>query len=107
MELVGSNGVSLHWNGTALTPQNTGVGSSLFTVHANSARYAAVGGLATGIIVEYEDDAWANVTPDPAPFGLSGVALGPDDGGYVVGQYGTVYARDAAGWHPQCVAVAR
>jgi hypothetical protein len=33
---------------------DTGVGSSLFTVHAQDGRYAAVGGLASGIIVEHD-----------------------------------------------------
>ncbi len=41
--LVGSNGVALHWDGAALTPGDTGVGSSLFTVHAAGGRYVAVG----------------------------------------------------------------
>ena len=102
VELVGSNGVSLHWDGTALREDDTGVGSSLFTVHANANRYAAVGGLATGIIVEH-DGAWVNRTPNPAPFGLAGVSLGIGETGFAVGQYGTVLRRDAGGWHPEDV----
>lgn len=95
---VGSNGVALHWDGTSLRPGDTGVGSSLFTVHAAGDRYVAVGGAASGIIVEYEGDAWTNVTPDPPPQGLSGVALGPDGGGIAVGAYGSVYARQDGSW---------
>lgn len=100
--LVGSNGVALHWDGAALQPGETGVGSSLFTVHASEGRYAAVGGAATGIIVEYEDGAWTNVSPTdtPAP-GLSGVVLGADDFGVAVGAFGAVFARDASGWHEE------
>jgi hypothetical protein len=97
--LVGSNGVSLHWNGSAFEPGQTGVGSSLFTVHAREGRYVAVGGAATGIIVENEGDAWVNVTPDPPPSSLAGVTLGADGFGIAVGIFGTVYSRsNEGGW---------
>ncbi len=97
--LVGSNGVALHWDGTALVPGDTGVGSSLFTVHALGGLYAAVGGLATGIIVESTDGTtWRNVTPEPPPMGLAGVTLGADGSGVAVGFEGSMYTRSAAGW---------
>ncbi len=96
--LVGSNGVALHWDGASLSPGSTGVGSSLFTVHASEGRYVAVGGAATGIIVEFENGAWTNVTPDPPSAGLSGVTLGSNGFGIAVGAYGSVLARSNAGW---------
>ncbi|MBK7828235.1 hypothetical protein [Nannocystis sp.] len=96
--LVGSNGVALHWDGKRLGPGDTGVGSSLFTVHERDGKYAAVGGLATGIIVEYDGASWQTVTPDPPPMGLSGVTLGADGFGVAVGSYGGVYTRSDAGW---------
>ena len=96
--LVGSNGVSLHWDGSTLTPGETGVGSSLFTVHANASRFVAVGGFGNGIIVEYEGGAWHNVTPSGIQ-GLSGVYVGEGDFAVAVGAYGTVHLRDAGGWH--------
>jgi hypothetical protein len=117
--LVGSRGVALHWDGAALSPGETGVGSSLFTIHYyagsgagadtgsdsdDSGRYVAVGGSATGIIVERAGPldpsaSWARVTPDPVPPGLSGVSLGPDGSGVAVGSFGAVYTRSpAAGW---------
>lgn len=95
--LVGS-GVSLYWDGEELTEGDTGVGASLFTVHASEQRFAAVGGLATGVIVENSGSGWTNVTPQSAPSGLSGVALSGADGGYAVGVFGTVLARSADGW---------
>lgn len=98
---VGSNGDSLHWDGTAFTPGDTGVGSSLFTVHAYDGRYAAVGGSASGFIVEFDGTAWSNATPDPAPMGLSGVTLGPAGSGVAVGLFGAVYVRDGSGWQPE------
>lgn len=96
--LVGSNGVALHWDGNALTPGTTGVGSSLFTVHEYEGHYTAVGGLATGIIVELDGDTWKNVTPDPAPMGLAGVTLGKDGTGVAVGSFGTVLTRKGDAW---------
>ncbi len=99
--LVGSNGVALHWDGSALSPGDTGVGSSLFTVHARDGLYAAVGGFATGIIVEFDAGEWRNVTPDPPPAGLSGVALGGDGSGIAVGLFGGVYVRDGTTWQAE------
>lgn len=97
--LVGSNGVSLHWNGTELTPGDTGVGSSLFTVFGYAGgSYVAVGGLASGVIVENTSGSWENVTPDPVPQGLAGVSLDDEGSGLAVGLYGTIYTRDDASW---------
>jgi hypothetical protein len=96
--LVGSNGVSLHWDGAAFARGDTGVGSSLFTVHASGGRYAAVGGLATGVIVELDGNDWLDVTPDPPPLSLSGVCLAGGEAGMAVGMLGTVYVRTGAGW---------
>lgn len=96
---VGSNGVALHWDGSAFTSGDTGVGTSLFTVHERDGHYAAVGGLASGFIVEHDGSGWTNVTPtDVPPMGLSGVSLGPDGTGVAVGLFGAVYVRDDAGW---------
>ncbi|MEZ4451440.1 MAG: hypothetical protein R3B09_18365 [Nannocystaceae bacterium] len=98
--LVGSNGVALHWDGSTLTPGDTGIGSSLFTVHAREGRWAAVGGSASGIIIERSGDTWQNVTPDPPPQGLAGVTLGAGGFGVAVGTFGEVYTRSDAGWAP-------
>jgi len=98
---VGSNGVSLHWDGGSLTAADTGIGSSLFTVHGNGSRFAAVGGLGNGIIIEYEGGAWHNVTPSTTLPGMSGIYVGADASGVAVGSYGTVYVRDAGGWHEE------
>lgn len=100
---VGSNGVALHWDGAAFTPGETGIGSSLFTVHAGGGRYAAVGGNASGFIVEHEGAQWVDVTPQPPPMGLSGVSLGDGDLGVAVGVLGAIYVRGASGWEPEDV----
>jgi hypothetical protein len=96
--LVGSNGVALRWDGSTLVPGDTGVGSSLFTVHESEGRYAAVGGLASGIVVEYDGSQWTDVTPDPPPQGLAGVTLGGGGAGIAVGTFGGVLTRSNAGW---------
>lgn len=97
--MVGTNGLTVRWDGQSLTEGNAGVSESLFTVHANADRYAAVGGFGSGIILENDGGPdWANVTPDPPPPAFSGVCLGQGDTGYAVGQFGAVYQRDASGW---------
>lgn len=96
--LVGSGSVSLHWDGQTLSDGQTGVGGSLFTVHGLDGRYVAVGGVVSGIIVEYDGSTWTDVTPTSAFSGLSGVVLAGDEGGYAVGQFGSVFQRDASGW---------
>lgn len=99
--LVGSGSVSFQWNGTTLTEGQTGVGGSLFTVHGRGGRYAAVGGLGSGVIVEYDGNTWQDVTPPSVISGLSGVVLGANEVGYTVGQFGSVFRRDAGGWHEE------
>jgi hypothetical protein len=94
---VGSNGLALRWNGQTLNEEQTGVGSSLFTIKYSDGCYVAVGGLASGIIFENCGSGWTDVTPDPAPNGLAGVCIAGSEG-YAVGQYGAVYVRDASGW---------
>ncbi|MCA9681951.1 MAG: hypothetical protein KC457_07125 [Myxococcales bacterium] len=96
--LVGSNGVSLHWDGATLSPGDTGVGTSLFTVHHAEGRYVAVGGSATGFIVENDGSGWSFSEPDPPSPGLSGVTLGTDGFGVAVGLFGAIYTRSDAGW---------
>ncbi len=96
---VGSNGVALHWDGNELSRQDTGVGSSLFTVHGTGDDFVAVGGSVTGIIVEY-DGQWRDVTPSPAPFGLAGVCV-TDELAVAVGTYGGVLLRQGGQWEEQ------
>ncbi|HKO93648.1 MAG TPA: hypothetical protein VJU61_20990, partial [Polyangiaceae bacterium] len=52
--MVGTGGKALHWDGLALTPSFTGQAESLFTVHANSTHFAAVGGFVSGLLLERE-----------------------------------------------------
>lgn len=92
--MVGTSGLALHWNGTAF--EDTSLGStSLFTVHCDGARCAAVGGFASGVIFEHEGGAWGEaITPtDP----LVGVCV-TGNTGYATGDFGAIYERGESGW---------
>jgi hypothetical protein len=102
--LVGTGGKVLHWNGSALSQTFIGISESLFTVHANSQRFAAVGGYGSGLILERDISApagapWENQSPQGSQ-GLVGVCL-TDQGGYAVGQFGYIARRDATGWRTE------
>lgn len=92
--MVGTAGLLVHWNGT--TFEETNMGSvSLFTVHCDGARCAAVGGFGSAVIFEHDGMSWRDAsTPTDPP--LTGVCITPD-AGYTVGDFGTVLERDAAG----------
>jgi hypothetical protein len=98
--MVGTGGKMLHYDGTALSPEFAGLSESLFTVHASSQRFAAVGGFGTGLLLEHPagagaDVAWTNVSPSGAP-SLIGVCLG-ESAGYAVGEFGYIAERSAMG----------
>jgi hypothetical protein len=97
--LVGSAGKVLHWDGAAFTLSSAGTGEALFTVHANSKGFVAVGGFGTGKLVENDGSGWTNAAPAGAQ-ALVGVWLTETEG-FAVGQYGSVYARGDAGWSEQ------
>lgn len=96
--IVGSNGLSFHWNGTGLTAGDTGVGSSLFTVVATPDRYVAVGGFGSGIIVEDDGAGWVTMDLDASVPGMTGVSLADDGRGVAVGAFGTVVERRDGAW---------
>src|SRR5690606_28303709 len=69
--MVGTDGTLLHWDGAALSPAFAGIAESLFTVHANSQRFAAVGGFGTGLLLEHPvgapaSEPWVDVSPSGA-----------------------------------------
>jgi hypothetical protein len=71
-------------------------GNSLFTVHANSERFVAVGGFGNAVVVENDGSGWVDASPgsiDPAV----GVCL-TEDGGYASGWYGTMLTRASGEW---------
>jgi hypothetical protein len=94
--LVGTNGLVVHWDGDTFTPDDTGAGESLFTVHHAGGRYVAVGGFGTATVLENDGDGWVSASPAGAP-PLIGVFM-TEDGGWAVGQFGSVYRRESEGW---------
>jgi hypothetical protein len=96
--LVGTRGKTLHYDGQAISEEASGTERDLFTVHGNPERFAAVGGSGDGVLVENAGSGWQDVTPNDGPvLRLSGVCL-TEQGGYAVGDYGTVLSRAAGGW---------
>jgi hypothetical protein len=99
--MVGTDGTMLHWDGAALSRAFAGIAESLFTVHGNSQRFAAVGGFGTGLLLEHPVSApasepWVDASPDGA-FSIIGVCL-TEGGGHAVGEFGYVAERGAGGW---------
>ncbi len=94
--MVGSSGSAVHFDGQAFTSFDLGTAESLFTVHASRDRFAAVGGFASGTILENDGSGWISVTP-PGTRQLNGVFL-TDAEGWAVGSNGQVYRRGSDGW---------
>ncbi len=94
-----ANGVTLHWDGAALTSVATGVTSSLFSVVTTPEVAVAVGGdTGQGAIVEHTaGSAGWTVQPSPAPVTWRGVAAGAGRV-FAVGESGVVGERTSAGW---------
>jgi hypothetical protein len=99
--MVGTDGTMLHWDGATLSRAFAGIAESLFTVHGNSQRFAAVGGFGTGLLLEHPvaapaSEPWIDASPDGAS-SIIGVCL-TEDGGHAVGEFGYVAERGASGW---------
>jgi hypothetical protein len=95
-EAAGLDAATYHWDGSALTPVESGVGGTLFTVHMQGERVAACGGSGTAAIVELEDGEWVDHSPPFVP-ALFGVWLAEDQG-WAVGAYGTIVRETDNGW---------
>lgn len=93
---VGTDGAALHWDGSALARQPTGVSESLFTVHGDAQTFVTVGGFGTGLILENQGAGWVDRSP-PGAAPLIGVSL-RNDVGYAVGQFGAVFERQQSKW---------
>jgi len=94
--MIGTGGVAVHYDGAGFKQEPSGTDNLIFTVHADSETYAAVGGLGVGVILENDGSGWKDVTPKGTPH-LMGVWL-DGGGGYAAGVDGTVLRREADGW---------
>jgi hypothetical protein len=92
-----ASGVTLHWDGTALTRVPTGVTSSLFSIVTTPDAVIAVGGRAgAGDIVEHSGAGWT-VQPNLVPVAWRGVTASGDTA-YAVGEMGVVAQRIGGQW---------
>ncbi|HEY4055612.1 MAG TPA: hypothetical protein VGM39_03350 [Kofleriaceae bacterium] len=86
-----ANGVTLHWDGAAITETPLETESSLFSVGGNADRFITVGGAFDGEIYENEGTGWQSVLEHGQP-ALSGVTV-HDDVSLAVGADGIVLRR--------------
>ncbi|MCB9614213.1 MAG: hypothetical protein H6722_17385 [Sandaracinus sp.] len=94
--VVGGEGLLLERDGEGpFVARETGVETTLFTVHAEDGRVAAVGGASNGVLVEVTETV-DDATPEACPL-LQGVCL-TRRGGFATGLDGTVYERRNDRW---------
>ena len=94
--MVGTAGLAIHWDGKAFGEVERVANGSLFTVHASSDRFVAVGGTGAGILIENDGSGWVDAAPngvDP----IIGVCL-TEGGGTAAGWFGSVYTRTDGAW---------
>jgi hypothetical protein len=97
--MVGTAGLAIHWDGKAFGEVERVAGGSLFTVHASSDRFVAVGGTGIGVMIENDGSGWV----DAAPNGIEpviGVCL-TEEGGTAAGWFGSVLTRTGDAWQPE------
>lgn len=97
--VVGSNGTTLHYDGTAwsqVTIPTTARGP-LFTVHGAGGLRVAVGGNASGILLEGSGMEWRQIELDEAPR-LAGVHVPSTGAALAVGSQGSVFLRHNGSW---------
>ncbi|HMV65663.1 MAG TPA: hypothetical protein PKA64_02340 [Myxococcota bacterium] len=95
----GSSGVTLHWDGAAMTYHDTGATSDLLTISARSpTEVYASGGAGNAVLVRWDGASWSDESPDFQPT-VPGVFAGgsvPIAAGY----QGFVYERMNGAWTP-------
>lgn len=99
--IVGTAGILLHWDGTALSAEDSGVTSNLFTVHAGGPAPIAVGGYGQSVVLHKEGATWTNKSPGFTPQ-TNGV-YGRGSTAVAVGAQGSVIRWDGAAWQPDAV----
>jgi hypothetical protein len=96
---VGSGTRVIHWDGSVFSDSATNLASSerpLFTVTGSSQLVVAVGGFASGFLMEHSAAGWQDHSPTGVQT-LSGVFM-RDSIGYAVGARGTVVNRGETTW---------
>lgn len=95
----GANGTTLHYDGTSwsLVAVPTEARGPLFTVHGRGATRYAVGGNASGIVLENDGSGWRQGQIADAPR-LNGVYVPPTGSPLAVGAQGSLYMRRGSAW---------
>ncbi len=94
---VGGQGTAMHYDGEDFVTYETPVPSApLLTVAAGGERPIAVGGTGNGLILEFDGEAWIDVSPDFQP-GFNGVCTGEGQA-WAVGQRGARAERVDGVW---------
>jgi hypothetical protein len=94
--ISGSNGATLHWNGSALDRIDIPAEVPLFSVAGNAVRFVTVGGMSDGVLYENEGSGWHSALPGGGSR-LAGVATS-DDQYVTVGEVGTILRRGSTSW---------
>jgi hypothetical protein len=94
--IVGLDGKILRYDGKTWTSPASGTETGLRTIHCAGKLCAAVGGYASGEIIELHDGQWKKATPGKMLM-LNGVFLQADGSGSAVGANGNIWRRSTAG----------
>jgi hypothetical protein len=94
--IVGHGGRALHWDGEALSAREVPQGRPLLTVHGSGDDVVAVGGFASGLLVQVESGTLVDRTPPGAPQ-LNGVFVRPETA-WAAGVHGTIMQRVDDAW---------
>ena len=94
--MVGAAGTMLHWDGSTVERVQAGTTRTLFTIHVDGDRAAAVGGSGTAALVERERGVFVDHSPTFVSQ-LFGVWL-TDASGFAVGLNGTIRRQTPDGW---------
>jgi hypothetical protein len=95
--VVGGEGTALLWDGARWSATATGTRASLTTVHGRGERAWAVGGGATGVVIEHDGVGWRSIGAPLMP-PLSGVHAARDGRVWVAGEGGYLAWWDGARW---------
>ncbi len=95
--IVGSEGFILHDDGSGFATQSSPSSESLYTVHGADGVTYAVGGHSRATILRKEGESWVDDSPALAPQ-LNGIFARSANEAVAVGNQGSIWIRDAAGW---------
>lgn len=94
--IVGLDGKLLRYDGKTWSSPPSGTDTGLRTIHCAGALCAAVGGYASGEIIELQGGLWKKATPGKMLM-LNGVFLKADGSGSAVGANGSIWRRSPQG----------